>query len=328
MNNKQILLYTLLFIVCSPGIFTRVKRINIHTILKYTVIFFVFYIFINYVLFYNRILNEYFNDDDKFLRVQKSDGKLIFNEGSIFPSRNKSTIWQITEADKIYNWPDFPQFIIHIHDIGVKSVFSYSQENSYENVIPDFTFHNWQEVRIEDYIETVNEIDKYGRLPFEVNKVGWMGVLETNPMRKTLFDIGQAHTDILDIINMNWKENQEPTRYMSLPELVSKYSTLIDIEGVGWSGRLKFLLWSHRPLIIVDRPHKEYYFEHLKEWEHYIPVKRDLSDLIEKTNWIMNNYDKAQKIAENAYEFAKIHLTREACYAQWDKMIRNITKNN
>jgi hypothetical protein len=37
------------------------------------------------------------------------------------------------------------------------------------------------------------------------------------------------------------------TNYISTDQLVSKYSILIDIEGTGYSGRLKHLLWSHRP---------------------------------------------------------------------------------
>jgi hypothetical protein len=109
--------------------------------------------------------------------------------------------------------------------------------------------------------------------------------------------------------------------YISTPELVKKYSILIDIEGGGYSGRLKHLLWSHRPLLLVDRPHKEYFFKYLKEWEHYIPVKRDLEDIVEKTKWCLDNYEAALKIAENAYQFCQTYLTRDACFKEWDKII-------
>ena len=115
----------------------------------------------------------------------------------------------------------------------------------------------------------------------------------------------------------------DSTKYISTIDLVKKYSILIDIEGCGYSGRLKHLLWSHRPVLLVDRIHKEYFFEYLKEWEHYIPVKNDLSDLIEKTKWCMENYDKATVIAENAYQFSKLYLTRESCYKKWNNIIIN-----
>jgi glycosyltransferase involved in cell wall biosynthesis len=74
----------------------------------------------------------------------------------------------------------------------------------------------------------------------------------------------------------------------------------------------------------VDRPQKEYYYEYLKEWVHYIPVKRDLSDVVEKVQWCVDNYDKAQEIADNAYKFSQKYLTREACYFQWNKIICNL----
>jgi hypothetical protein len=130
---------------------------------------------------------------------------------------------------------------------------------------------------------------------------------------------------------MNWiKVNNQiklnATKYISFEDLVKTYSILIDIEGNGYSGRLKYLLWSHRPILLVDRPHKEYFFEFLEEWKHYIPVKRDLSDLVEKTQLCLLNYSKALEIAENAYEFSKKYLTREACYKQWNNIINDNIK--
>lgn len=66
------------------------------------------------------------------------------------------------------------------------------------------------------------------------------------------------------------------------------YSILLDIEGGGYSARLKYLLLSNKPLLIVNRPYKEFFFKNLQEYVHYIPVKRDLSDLIDKTKWILH----------------------------------------
>jgi hypothetical protein len=142
-----------------------------------------------------------------------------------------------------------------------------------------------------------------------------------------MLKIGNNNQDLFDFVEMKWTQSgnvlHNSSKYISIPELVKKYSVLIDIEGAGYSGRLKYLLWSHRPVLVVDRPHKEYFFKYLKEWEHYIPVKRDLSDLIEKTKWCLDNYDKALQIAENAYQFSTIYLTRAACYEQWNNIITN-----
>jgi hypothetical protein len=180
-------------------------------------------------------------------------------------------------------------------------------------------------VGINDYESFVKEIDNAGLNIYEINKVGWIGNKNTNDMRKKLVEIGDTNKELFDIFDMFWIQSRNTqlnsSKYISTPDLVKKYSILIDIEGNGYSGRLKHLLWSHRPLLLVDRPHKEFFFEFLKEWEHYIPVKRDLTDLIEKTKWCLDNYDKALIIAENAFQFSKLYLTRDACYDKWNNII-------
>jgi hypothetical protein len=259
--------------------------------------------------------------------VSKKDGDLIFKDLGGYETRNPSTFWCIQQADKIYNWNDFNEIKINTDDENSGNDYSYCKINDYNNLIPDFNFHAWPQVGIDDYEIFINQIDNNGLKPFEINKVGWIGNINTNFRRKILFDIGQNNNELFDIFSMNWfgsgSKSLNSTKYISTPDLVKKYSMLIDIEGSGYSGRLKHLLWSHRPLLFVDRPYKEYFFEFLKEWEHFIPVKRDMTDLIEKTKWCLENYDKALQIAENAYQFSKIHLTRKACYEKWNNIISN-----
>jgi len=261
--------------------------------------------------------------------VSKANGQLIFNDYGGYETRNPSTIWCIQEADKIYKWNDFDEIKIFTEDYEVDdNDFTYSKQNHYSNTVPDFNFHSWPQVGIHDYSDFVKEIDNAGLNKYQTNKVGWIGNVNTNFRRKIMFEIGNTNKEMFDFFEMSWIYNGkiplDSTNYISMPDLVKKYSILLDIEGNGYSGRLKHLLWSHRPLLIVDRPHKEFFFEFLKEYEHYIPVKRDLSDLIEKTKWCLENYDKALQIAENAYEFSKNYLTREACYTKWNSIITKI----
>lgn len=78
------------------------------------------------------------------------------------------------------------------------------------------------------------------------------------------------------------------------------YRFLIDIGGNGYSGRLKLLLFSRHPLLIVDRDYIEFFHSSLVPYVHYVPVKMDLSDLLEKARWIRDNYEKRLEIAANA----------------------------
>jgi hypothetical protein len=256
---------------------------------------------------------------------KKYKGKIMFNDLGGYESRNSSTIWCIQRANEIYNWNDFNEIKVNTGDYEMNNNdYTYSKQNNYNKLVPDFNFHSWPQVGINDYEKFVEEIDNAGLNKYEINKVGWIGNTNTNIMRKKLLDIGN-NKELFDIFDMSWIQSGNTllnsSKYISTPELVKKYSILIDIEGNGYSGRLKHLLWSHRPLLLVDRPHKEFFFEYLKEWEHYIPVKRDLSDLIEKTQWCIDNYDEGLKISENAYQFSKVHLTRNACYSKWNNVI-------
>jgi hypothetical protein len=165
--------------------------------------------------------------------------------------------------------------------------------------------------------------------PYEKIKVGWNGNSNTNHMRKTLLSIGNDRRVLFDIFDMHWIPSGNTllgsSKYISTPDLVRTYSLLIDIEGAGpYSARLKTLLWSHRPVLLVDRPGNEFFFEFLKEWEHYIPVKRDLSDVIEKTTLCLEYYENALIIAENAFQFSKMYLTRQACYDKLNDVICNL----
>jgi hypothetical protein len=49
---------------------------------------------------------------------------------------------------------------------------------------------------------------------------------------------------------------------------------------------------------------KCWFLEYLIPNVHYVPVKYDVSDLVEKIVWIQEHQDEARQIAQNAYEFA------------------------
>jgi hypothetical protein len=258
--------------------------------------------------------------------VKKENNTLIYVDHGGYESRNPSTFWCIEQANKKYNWPDFKEITIYTGDYELsQDEYTYSKKDNYKNLIPDFNYHGWPQVGIDDYSETIKKIEEASTQPAEKHKVGWIGNLNTHPNRYKLHKIGRTRTDICDIFGMDWVDKKNDkligSKYISLEDLVKKYAVLIDIEGNGFSARLKYLLWSRRPVLIVDRPHKEYFFQHLVPYKHYIPVNRDLSDLISKLEWCLENYSEALEIANDAYEFSKKFLTRDACYEQWNKII-------
>ncbi len=252
--------------------------------------------------------------------VEKKNGKLIYKTSGCDGTRNESVFWCIQQADMRYKWDDFQERRFYTNDFETESG-CYAITSTFEKAIPDFHFYNHEGVLNRDYDELVQSISKASLEPFTINKVGWIG-RRSHGYRQWLMDIANNNQDMFDCQFMDWGSDwQTPSKFISFEELVRTYSILIDVEGYGYSGRVKYLLWSRRPLILVDREYKEFYYKWLVPWKHYIPVKRDMSDLVEKARWCLDNYDQAKQIAENAYEFSQIHLTREACYRRWNEII-------
>jgi hypothetical protein len=265
----------------------------------------------------------------KFFTLEKKNGKLIFKQSGI--DRAVPTMWCIEESNKKYNWPDFKPMKIYTSDYE-KNIndYTYSKKNSTYRTVPDFIFKNWSWVGIPEYDIFVKEIYAAGLTKPKLDKAGWMGS-ENHIVRTNMYNIGLQNKHDLEVKFMLWKNkptHREPSDYISFPDLVKKYSILIDVEGNGYSGRLKHLLWSNRPVILIDRLHKEFFYDNLKPWEHYIPVKRDLSDLIEKIKWCKNNKKDAYKIAQNAYIFCNKYLTRDYVYRRWDEIIHDHIDND
>lgn len=64
-------------------------------------------------------------------------------------------------------------------------------------------------------------------------------------------------------------------------------------------------------IILQDSPQWQWYMENMKAWEHYIPVKHDLSNLLEIIDWLRANDDKAKEIAQNGQKFAQHYFQKD-----------------
>jgi len=260
--------------------------------------------------------------------IEKKDGQFIFDDVQCDGERNKSTFWCIQEADKIYKWPDFPKVGICTNDWREdNNTLGYAGGTTFSNLIPDFCFHKHVGALDKDYDEIIYSVSEAGKTKPEIHKVGWIGKY-SHDYRKYMVELGNANPELFDFTMMWWGDDYKtPDKFITHDDLVKKYAVVIDIEGYGYSGRVKYLLFSRRPLILIDRENKEWYYEHLIPWRHYIPVKRDMSDLVEKTKWCLDNYEAAKLIANDAYDFASINLTRKGCYARWNEVLNLKPKN-
>jgi hypothetical protein len=249
---------------------------------------------------------------------------LFFIDHGGYESRSESTMALFRDAfDQISDKSRIraSHFYINTDDVSSKInntlTFGYTMA---DDIVPcpDFIFDKYVECGIDSYEKTISRILVKGEKKYSVNKLFWTGNLHTQPLRYSLYKLGCMYKDRMEIIPMDWiKEASKGrphnfTRYIS-PDDQVRYKYLIDCGARGYSGRVKLLLHSNRPLFLVNRrkDQQEYFYRHLVPFEHYIPVNEDLSNLMAQLDWAEENYDQAMVIAQNARRFALGHLNKK-----------------
>ncbi len=86
-----------------------------------------------------------------------------------------------------------------------------------------------------------------------------------------------------------------------------KYHLLID-GGVSAYGHSFWKLLTNSLLFKTDSTWVQWYYRELKPYVHYVPVKEDLVDLVEKIEWAKTHDSECEQIALNAHNFALSHL--------------------
>lgn len=119
------------------------------------------------------------------------------------------------------------------------------------------------------------------------------------------------------------------------PEILEKKDSVNDLEQMRYKyiivadGNVStygyfWVLASGSVPLKQESDHIQYFENDLEEYVHYVPIKKDFSDLIEKIEWLQKNDSEAKKIAENAHQYALENFTKEKFQ---EKMIESISKS-
>ncbi len=149
--------------------------------------------------------------------------------------------------------------------------------------------------------------------------------IASNSKNQDLFDVGLSN-----IIQLNKGAENEIKilgylkDYKSI-KLINTFKYLIDVDGNSnaWSSLFLKLLSSSVVLKVESEGgYKQWYYDRLIPWQHYVPVDKDLSDLKEKLNWLRVNDEKAKKIAKLGKDFA-FDISFEKEFANSLSLIKN-----
>lgn len=88
------------------------------------------------------------------------------------------------------------------------------------------------------------------------------------------------------------------------------------VDGTVASYRFPYLLAGNSLTFKQNSKYHEYFYEDLEPEVHYVSVKNDLSNLVTKLKWALNNDDEAHQISKNGKQFARDNLMPEhvICY--------------
>lgn len=210
-------------------------------------------------------------------------------------------------------------------------IFSISGQKAYSDIpIPNyddmFIVMGMKDMKFDEY-ETDWSKKKYNKAVFRGGPSGCGYTTETNPrirlaaMKSPLLDvklIGKGKTidsnsikfDPVHGLGMLNTGIAASNQFMTMAEQ-SQYKYIIHVDGNVNAYRLLTTMMTGSLIIRVDGPYLSWVDQLIKPNVHYILVKPDLSDLLQKIKWCEMSPKSAQKIAKAGYEFAKRALTRE-----------------
>lgn len=114
------------------------------------------------------------------------------------------------------------------------------------------------------------------------------------------FDVGITQITDVDNEQMRLIEERGYLKPFESWEGLDKYKFNIDIDGHtnSWPG-LMLKLHSGGLVLKVDPPEGNYqwYYDRLRPWENYVPVKSDMSDLLQLVSYFRSDDAAARKIA-------------------------------
>ncbi|KAK0076614.1 hypothetical protein PV325_005093, partial [Microctonus aethiopoides] len=137
----------------------------------------------------------------------------------------------------------------------------------------------------------------------KTEKVFWRG-RDSRRERLDLIDIARKYPDLFNVSITNFFFFQnEIEKYGPGEKHVSffdffKYKYQLNIDGSVAAYRFPYLLAGDSVVLKQDSEYYEYFYNHTIPYVHFIPVKKDLSDIVEKIDWIKEHDDEAFKIAK------------------------------
>lgn len=139
--------------------------------------------------------------------------------------------------------------------------------------------------------------------------------------RLQLVAMSKKHPELLDAGITGWFFFRDREKQVGKAQLVGffdffKYKYQVNIDGTVAAYRFPYLMLGNSLVLKQDSHYYEHFYVHLQAGIHYIPFKRDLSDLLDKIRWVQENDAEAQEMARAGQLAARelLQPSRLYCY--------------
>lgn len=112
------------------------------------------------------------------------------------------------------------------------------------------------------------------------------------------------------------------------PEEQAQYKYIVNIDGHSSAYRLSLELGMGSVILLVASKYRLWFRDLLVPYVHYVPVKGDLSDLIEKIKWCRAHDAECETIAKNARQFYDTFLSKKSILDYLQKLLIRLKQEN
>lgn len=141
----------------------------------------------------------------------------------------------------------------------------------------------------------------------KMDKLIFRGVVHGKPQRQLFMNMyfGHPHCDLGDVATDSTNPKEWRSGVITLYEHLD-YKFILALEGNDVASNLKWVM-SSNSLAVMPRPTCETWFMEgrLIPNYHYVEIKSDFSDLIERMQYYIEHQDEAQLIINNANEYVR-----------------------
>jgi len=172
-----------------------------------------------------------------------------------------------------------------------------------DTVLPDFSSFAWQEAGVADFESYRHEMINFSHDCVNenrvINKAYWRGSTQQHQSRKLFHDLVKDHASF-DVQDTDGQSNFREMKY------VGEYSVLIDLPGQGYSGRLKHLLFSGRPVVVYPRAAWDWVTLNLEPNVHFYLSQMSHVDLANSCINLLNSPEHSGFFVKNCFEKLKL----------------------